>query len=110
IEIPLMDESKAEVAVMFEAEAYIPMPMDQVYFDWQILSKNSKTMEVLIIASPKEYVDRFMSIIESAGLKLCGIEVESQSVSRALVPAGVEEPVMIVDLDAEQTALVVVEK
>ncbi len=110
IETPLIEESKAEVAIMFEAEAYIPMPMDQVYFDWQILSKNSKTMEVLIVASPKEYVDKFMHIIEDAGLKLCGVEVEAQSLARALVPATVDEPVLIVDVDAQKTSLIKVEK
>lgn len=110
MEMPVMEESKAEIAIMFEAEAYIPMPMDQVYFDWQILSKNEKTMEVLLIASPKEYVDSYMHIIEDAGLKLCGIEVEAQSVARALVPTTVEEPILIVDIDALKTALIMVER
>lgn len=109
MEMPLMDESKAENAIMFEAEAYIPVPMDQVYFDWQILSKNSKTMNVLVIASPKEYVDTFMHIVQDAGLKLCGIEVEAQSVARALVPESVSEPVLLVDMDAFKTAMVIVE-
>lgn len=109
MEMPLMEEDKAEYAIMFEAEAYIPMPMDQVYFDWQILSRKEKTMEVLLIASPKEYVDTFMRIVEGAGLKLCGIEAEAQSVARALVPPDVDEPVLIADLDAFKTALIIVE-
>lgn len=109
MEMPVMEESKAEVAIMFEAEAYIPVPMDQVYFDWRILSKTDSTMEVLLVASLKEYVDKFMHIIEDAGLKLCGIEVEAQSVSRALVPADVEEPILIVDIDALKTALIMVQ-
>lgn len=109
MEMTTMDEAAAENAIMFEAEAYIPMPMDQVYFDWQILQKKGATMEVLLIASPKEYVDAYMHIIETAGLKLCGIEVEAQSVARALVPSAVTEPVLVVDMDALKTALVMVE-
>lgn len=110
MEMPLMDEAKAENAIMFEAEAYIPLPMDQVYFDWQILAKKDKTMDVLLIASPKEYVDAYMHIIEDAGLKLCGIEIEAQSVARALVPSYAVEPILIADLDALKTALIMVEK
>lgn len=110
MEMALMDESKAEVAIMFEAEAYIPVPMEQVYFDWQILSKTSKTMSVLVVASPKDYVDNFIHIVEDAGLKLCGVEVEAQSVARALVPADVEEPILIADIDAFKTALIMVER
>ncbi len=109
MEMNVMDEAKAENAVMFEAEAYIPMPMDQVYFDWQIISKTAKTMNVLVIASPKEYVDTFMHVIEQAGLKLCGVEVEAQSVARALVPPSVTEPVLLVDMDAFKTAMIIVE-
>lgn len=110
MEVPIMSEDVAENAIMFEAEAYIPVPMDQVYFDWQIIGKKTKTMDVLLIASPKEYVDSFMHVIEDAGLKLCGIEVEAQSVARALVPAKVDEPILIADMDAIKTALVIVEK
>lgn len=109
MEMPVMDESKAENAIMFEAEAYIPMPMDQVYFDWQIIGKTGSNMSVLLIASPKEYVDTLMHIVEDAGLKLCGIEVEAQSVARDLVPADVEEPVMVVDMDAFKTAMIIVD-
>ncbi len=104
-----ISEDQAENAIMFEAEAYIPVPMDQVYFDWQILSRKDKTMDVLLIASPKDYVDAFMGILDGAGLKLCGIEVEAQSVARALVPSGVAEPVLIADMDAVKTAFVMVE-
>ena len=109
MEMPVMDEARAGNAIMFEAEAYIPMPMDQVYFDWQILSKTDKTMSVLVIASPKEYVDTFMHIVEDAGLKLCGVEVEAQSVARALVPQNVDEPILVVDMDAFKTAMIIVE-
>lgn len=110
MEMPIMSEDMAENAIMFEAEAYIPVPMDQVYFDWQIIGKKMNTMDVLLIASPKEYVDAYMKIIEDAGLKLCGIEVEAQSVARALVPVDVDEPILIVDMDAFKTAMIIVER
>lgn len=109
MEMPAIDESKAENAIMFEAEAYIPMPMDQVYFDWQIISKVGQMMSVLLIAAPKEYVDTFMHIIEDAGLQLCGVEVEAQSVARALVPTDVTEPILVVDMDAFNTSMIIVE-
>lgn len=109
MEMPIIEEAKAENAIMFEAEAYIPVPMDQVYFDWQIISKTEKTMSVLLIAAPKEFVDTFMHIVEDAGLKLCGVEVEAQSVARALVPLQVDEPILLVDMDAFKTAMIIVE-
>lgn len=109
--IPMKDMKEEEIAnaILFEAESYIPLPMDQVYFDWQVIGKNSEGIEVLVIASPKMYVDKYISIIEKAGLIIAGIETEAQSVARALVPTGVNEPILIADMDAYKTALVMVQ-
>lgn len=110
IQIPLMSEAEADNAVIFEAEAYIPLPMDQVYLDWQIVKKTGDKMDVLIIASPKNFVDQFTDIVESAGLKVVAVEVESQSVLRAVLPQISQETLLIVDLDANKTTLAMVEK
>ncbi|MEZ4180379.1 MAG: pilus assembly protein PilM [Candidatus Doudnabacteria bacterium] len=109
--IPLqpMTDEEIENAIVFEAEAYIPMPMEQVYYDWKILSRTDKKIEVLLIASPKVFVDKFMAVIEGAGLKLIGVETEAQSIARALVPKEITEPILIVDLDAFKTAMILVE-
>lgn len=109
IPIQKMRESEIETAVMFEAESYIPLPMDQVYFDWQILEDKGDTMDILMIASPKTYIDTYSDILEKAGLKIAGIETESQSVARTLVPPTVKEPILIADMDAFKTALVMVQ-
>lgn len=110
--IPLqaMTDDEIERAIIFEAEAYIPMPMDQVYYDWQILSRTDKQIDVLLIATPKEYVTKLITLVELAGLKISGIETEAQSVARALVPEDVTEPVLIADIDAFKTALIKVKK
>jgi type IV pilus assembly protein PilM len=109
ITIPQMTEAQAENAVLFEAEAYIPMPMDQVYFDWQIIGRKDGKLEVLIIASPKEFVDKLIDVLEQAKLKLVALEVESQAVVRALVPPASQGAAVIADLDAFKTALIMVD-
>lgn len=109
INIPEMSEAQAENAVMFEAEAYIPLPMDQVYFDWQILQHKDGKMDVLIIASPKEFVDKYLALLEKVGLTVVGVEVESQSVVRTLIAPQNKENILIADLDAYKTALIMVE-
>lgn len=108
IRMNTMSEGELENAVLFEAEAYIPLPMDQVYFDWQVLRRDLGGMDVLLIASPKEFVDKFISVLEGAGLTIAAIEVESQSVVRTLVPKDAVSNLLIADLDAYKTALVMV--
>lgn len=108
IRMNTMSEGELENAVLFEAEAYIPLPMDQVYFDWQILRRDLGGMDVLLIASPKDFVDKYISVLEEAHLKIVAIEVESQSVVRTLVPKKATSNLLIADLDAYKTALVMV--
>lgn len=110
--IPLqkMKESEIANAILFEAESYIPLPMDQVYFDWQVMRETDEGLEILVIASPKTYLDKYIAILESANLKIAGIETESQSVARALVPTAIKEPILIADMDAYKTALVMVQE
>jgi type IV pilus assembly protein PilM len=108
--IPMQPMADHEIAnaILFEAESYIPLPMDQVYFDWQVLTRKPEGVEVLVIASPKNFVDKYITILEKANLVIAGIETESQSVARALVPADTKEPILIADMDAYKTALVMV--
>lgn len=109
--IPMQKMTDSEIgnAILFEAESYIPLPMDQVYFDWQVIQRRDDGLDVLVIASPKAYVDKYITILEKAHLKIAGIETESQSVARALVPSKVNEPILIADMDAYKTALVMVQ-
>lgn len=109
IQIPHMSEAEAESAVPFEAENFIPMPIDQVYLDWQILGEVGDKLSVLIIASPKEYVDAYLEILEKCSLKPVALEVESQSCHRALIDPGLKETALIVDMAALRTSLIMIE-
>jgi type IV pilus assembly protein PilM len=109
IQIPEMSDSEAENAVPVEAESFIPMPIDQVYLDWQKIGVREGKMDILIIASPKDLVDKYLSIFDQVGIKPIALEVESQSCHRAVVPKDSKETLLIVDLDARRSSLIMVE-
>lgn len=110
IQIPKMAESEAESAVPYEAENFIPMPIDQVYLDWQKIGETDDKMNILMIASPKEFVDKYLEILDKAGLKVAAFEVESQSCHRALIPTGSVETTLLVDISDARTSLIMVEE
>lgn len=109
IQIPKMSDSEAESAVPYEAENFIPMPVDQVYLDWQKIGESADKMNILMIASPKEFVDKYLETLDSAGLKPVALEVESQSCHRAIISEKSRETLLLVDLDAFRSSLVMVE-
>lgn len=110
IQIPLMSDVEAEAAIPFEAENFIPMPIDQVYLDWQKLSVVGDKLNILIIASPKEFVDRYLEILDKMDLKVIALEVESQSVVRALLPQNNQETLLIADIQSARSNLIMLEE
>ena len=110
IQIPKMSLAEAENAVPYEAESFIPMPIDQVYLDWQKISETGDKMNILMIASPREFVDQYLDILDKAGLRPAALEVESQSCHRAVVSAENQETLLLIDIEAVRTSLVMVEQ
>jgi len=88
IQMPKMTEEELKLAVPFEAENYIPMPIDEVYLDFQVISPIKdyfNHIEVLIVATPKKIVDSYVSCFKKAGLVPIVLEVESEAIARALI-------------------------
>jgi type IV pilus assembly protein PilM len=110
IQIPQMSEKEASSAIPFEAESFIPMPIDQVYLDWQKLDIQDDKMNILIIATPKDFVDKYLNLLDEAGIKPLAMEVESQSCHRALLDQKLKETVLIADIQAARTSLIMVEE
>jgi type IV pilus assembly protein PilM len=110
IQIPQMSDSEADNAVPYEAESFIPMPIDQVYLDWEKVGDQSgEKMNILMIASPKEYVDKYLEMLDKAGLSPAAFEVESQSCLRACLPQSSQETSLLVDLGSLRSSLIMVE-
>jgi len=110
IQIPQMSDAEADNAVPFEAESFIPMPIDQVYLDWQkIGGQSGEKMNILMIASPKDFVDKYLDVLDKAGLSTAAFEVESQSFLRAALPKGSSETCLLADLGAVRSSLIMVE-
>jgi len=111
IKVPIMTKDELKIAIPFEAENYIPMSVDQVNLDYELISSNnkkSKTLEVLIGAIPKTIINPYISCIEKAGLVPKVLEVEAQSIARALIKNHVSpHPVIIIDFGKSTTSFIV---
>ena len=110
IQIPQMSDSEADAAVPVEAESFIPLPVDQVYLDWQKTGDTVDKMNVLMVASPRDFVDQYLEVLDGAGIKPAVLEAESQSCVRSLLPPGSKETLLIVDMNAFHSTLIMVEE
>ncbi|MFH1129210.1 MAG: type IV pilus assembly protein PilM [Patescibacteria group bacterium] len=119
IEMPEMAEKELNRAVEFEARKYIPIPLSEVVLDWKIVDsgtikdENSKIIQgkrVLLIAVPKEVVNKYIRISDSLNLKINALELESFSFARSLTLSGDEKPICVLDIGARATSFTIIDK
>lgn len=113
IEVPALSQRELSSAISWEAEQYVPLPLDQVNIDYSILRTAKETgtnkMDVLLVAAPKSLLDKYLSIIELAELIPVAAETEIIATSRALVRSVtvVKNAVLLVSLGAQTTDLAI---
>src|SRR3989344_1318040 len=111
LQLPPMAESEVSEAIKLEIEQNIPLHINDAYYDYQILnSPDQKTqhLDILTSAAPKKLADGYISLMQKCGLRLKSLEVESVSVSRALVEKGASaDPILIIDLGATRTSFII---
>lgn len=113
IEMPELSEQELSAALKWEMEQYIPLPLDQVRTDWQILGKQERngriTMSVMLVAAPYAILDKYEKILEIADLTVETIETEIISVHRSLLPLlSSSLPSMVVHIGGSMTNVAIV--
>lgn len=70
IEMPLLTEKELVSAIRYQADQFIPIPIEKVNIDVEIMleDKINKKLLVLLVAAQKSIVNRVMSICEKIGL------------------------------------------
>ncbi len=112
ITVPQLTSRELASAIKFEAEQYVPLPLDQVNLDYTVLRDSKETgvntMEVLLVAGPKALIDKYMTIMEFLEVNVNAIETEIIAASRALVRSVSNlRSVMIVSLGVKTTDLAI---
>ncbi len=115
-DLPYLTDNELSSAIRYAAEEFIPMSLSEVNLNWQILFrsegklKETKTV-VLVIASPKNVINKYIKVLGMAGVKPKALETEIIAVTRSLVGNNPFSPSsLIVQLGATTTDFAVVTK
>jgi len=88
-EIPNVPDNELKGAVSWGIEQNIPVAIDNMYFDWQIIDSSSnnkkKKIKVLAVAAPRNIADSYTRIIKKANLIPICLENESIPIARCLI-------------------------
>lgn len=111
IQMPKLKKEELKKAVRYEAENYIPLAIDEVYLDSEIIPpihNHLNHLDVLLVAFPQKIVDSYVFCLKKAGLQPIGLESESSAIARALIKKEVSPySVLLVDLGMFKTTFIV---
>jgi len=117
-----MTDDELKKMIPYDAEQYIPLSMDQVVFDYQVLEEieeeNQKKMEVLLVAVKNETMGQQLGIFKDAGISPAVIDVDSFALCNAYVlntdnetEGGAKtDTVALINMGAKLTTITIVEK
>jgi type IV pilus assembly protein PilM len=91
IDLPFMERAELQGAIQYQAQDYIPIPIEDAILDFQIIGDYMTTsdehmMEVVLVAAQRDMIGNAVRAVEEAGLRLQQIDVTSFAIVRALVP------------------------
>jgi type IV pilus assembly protein PilM len=112
--MPAIDEKEMTQAIEFEARKYIPIPLSEVALDWKVVGTDNtkrpvQNKKILLIAVPKEVVNKYIKIAEAMDLRINALELESISFSRVLAQDETSS-ICILDIGARATSCTIIDQ
>jgi type IV pilus assembly protein PilM len=108
-----LNEADLEAQVEMQADQYIPFPMEEVAYDFEVLGTSEKdpdSIDVLLVASRSENVEQRRAAVAAAGLSTRIVDVEAFALENAcrlmthqMPDGGVDRAVAVVDFGASTT-------
>lgn len=86
IMMPMLTEKELLSAIKYQADQLIPVPIDQVNLDIEVLyeDKKNKKLALLVVASQLTILDKIVAVIEASGFAPNTIENEASALFRLL--------------------------
>ncbi len=123
IEVPAVSESELGNAIEWQAEQYIPMPLTEIKLSWMVLDKEllknarksaddkKPKVKVLLVAAPNTLIDKYIDVLDKAGLRPIALETETVAIARSLTSSstGHIPTTLLMSIGASTTDLAVVD-
>lgn len=110
IDAPNVAEAELRNALKYQIDQYIPTPIDETKVDWALLGQslhNPQQQEVLLASTANSYAEERLEFIESLGFNVIAAEPDPIAMIRSLLPAGVMDARLIIDVGEQSTDLAI---
>lgn len=108
--LPIDQLNSLADAVEVEVSQYIPLPLNALYVDYEVIERNQDTLTVIMSAVPRSIIDASLAAVEAAGLRPIMVEPSTSAIARILQRTeGADLATMIVDIGQAQSDIAVLE-
>jgi type IV pilus assembly protein PilM len=110
IDVPMMPEAELRSTIKYQIDQYIPMAIDEAKVDWALLGQsahNPQQQEVLLASTANSYAEERLEFIENLGLNVIAAEPDPIAMIRSLLPSGIQDGRLIIDVGELSTNLVI---
>jgi len=107
VRLPPLKESEIMDALKFEAETFVPYPLDEVSIDYEIIEKDDAgRLTIFVVAARNKLIQVYVKLFKSLGLELLALESSSIALRR-LVKLNITtvERVMVIDLGEKSSSI-----
>jgi len=112
INLSVMAEKDLDDYIQAEVGQYIPFDIEDVYLDYQDLHTNTADYDrtdVMLVAAKREVVDGYLSMLQSAGLKVVIVDIGAFALENIYdTNYSLEENVVLVDIGATKMSINIV--
>jgi len=100
VRLPPLKDSEIMDALRFEAETFVPFPLEDVLIDYEIIEKDdSGRLTIFVIAAKNDLISSYIKLFKSIGLQLLALESPAISLRRVLkLGMPMVERVIVVDM------------
>jgi type IV pilus assembly protein PilM len=106
ISLPELPKTMLDEAITREAKRVLPVPLDQLYLSWQIISSSEGKIQAFMVAIPKHIADTLVSILNKTGFKPYLMDIKPLALARV----SREPTAIIVDIQLKEFDIVVMSK
>ena len=68
VDMPKMSVQEFKSALKFEVDKYVPFPVEEIYFDGDVLKEEENNIKTIIVGVKKSYLDPFLKVFEDINL------------------------------------------
>lgn len=114
IDMPPLSDKELASAINWEAEQYIPAPLETITLSWSILRRDvqntgQNSTQVLLVGAPTLLIKKYQHILKLAGLSIVSIETEIIAAIRSCVIVSPTTSTLLLNIGAMGTTIAIVQ-